>query len=60
MKRVSDSGETPVVIPVVLEPVEVQVPVQAIVPEIRNVTVAVRITPELYKMSPAPLLLEYS
>ena len=61
MKRVSDSGETVVLVPPVLEPVEVQVPLGAVPVEVRDVAVAIRIPPDrLYKIPSIPLLIEYS
>lgn len=46
MKRVSDREKTIVWIPVILEPIEVEVPLVAIVSGFGNVPVAVRILPD--------------
>ncbi len=43
--KVLSRGETPVRIPVTLEPVEVEVPVAAVPVEVRHVHVTVRVAP---------------
>ncbi|MBI2642408.1 MAG: hypothetical protein HYW97_00995 [Candidatus Wildermuthbacteria bacterium] len=45
MKQIANRGKTVVLVPLVLEPVEVQVPLVAIVPEFGDVPVAVRVLP---------------
>lgn len=61
MKRVSDSGEAVVLVPPVLEPVEVQVPLGAIPVEVRDIRVAIQMPPDrLYKIPSMPPLIEYS
>lgn len=46
MKRFSDTCEPVVRIPVIVEPVQVQVPLAVVVPEIRNVPVAIPVLPD--------------
>lgn len=61
MKRVSDSDETVVLVPPVLEDVEVQVPLVAVPVEVRDIAVAIQMPPDhLYKISSLTPLLEYS
>ena len=43
--KVLSCGETPVRIPVALEPIEVEVPVRVVPVEVRHVHVTVRVTP---------------
>lgn len=45
MKQVSGTEQTIIAIEIVLEPVEVQVPLIAVPVEVRNIAVAVRILP---------------
>lgn len=45
MRRISDGRETAVVIPVVLDPVEVRVAVRVVPVEVDHVVVAVRVAP---------------
>ena len=59
MKRVSDSEEPIVVVPPVLEPVEVQVALRTVPVEVRDVPV-VEMLPDLYRIPSMPLSLEYS
>ena len=59
----ANSEETIVLVPIVLEQVEVQVPLRAIVPEVRAVAIAVRILEDravMCDVSPAPPSFEYS
>ena len=55
MRRVSDGEETVVLVPPVLEPVEVEVPLVGVAPEIRDVAVAIQMPPDrLYKIPSIP------
>lgn len=45
MKQVADGGEPVDLVPVVIDPVQVQVPLRAIPVEVRNVAVAVAVLP---------------
>jgi len=59
----ANSEETIVLVPIVLEQVEVQVPLRAIVPEVRAVAIAVRILEDravMYDVSPASPSFEFS
>ena len=46
MKRVSDGRESVYLVPVVLDPVEVQVALRTVPVEVRNVAVAVPVLPD--------------
>ena len=46
MKRVSDGREPIDLVPVVLDPVQVQVPLRAVPVEIGNVAVAIQVPPD--------------
>ena len=59
MKRVSDCQEAVVVVPPVLKPVEVEVPLVRIAPEIRDVPV-VEVLPNLCRIPSMPLSFECS
>ena len=59
MKRVSNCEEPIVVVPPVLEPVEVEVALVGVAPEIRDVPV-VEVLPDLYRIPSMPLSFEYS
>ena len=58
MKRVSNCEEPIVVIPPVLKPVEVEVALVGVAPEIRDVPVVV--LPDLCRIPSVPLSFEYS
>lgn len=61
MKRVSRPNETIIGIPVIVEPVEIEVPPPAIPVEIRDVTVTIGVLPDLfYKISSMTPSLECS
>ena len=45
MKRISDSEETTMLVPVILEPIEIELALAIPLVEIRNVPVAVRVPP---------------
>lgn len=45
MKRVSDERETVEATPPIVEPVEIELPVAGVTPEIEDVRVAVRVAP---------------
>ena len=60
-KRVSDGGEPIIVVPLVVEPVQVEVTLVIVLPEFRDVSVAIAVLPDrLYELSSVPLPLEYS
>lgn len=59
-KRVSDGEEPPVLIPVVLDPVQIRVAIVHVLVESDDVAVTVRIGPEMYRISSVALLIEYS
>lgn len=50
----ADGQETIVVIPVVLEPIQIEVPLVGIAPEIGNVPVAIPVLPDRAVSCPAP------
>ena len=59
-KRVSGTEQAFISVEVVLEPIEVQVPLVAVPVEVRDVPVAVAILPDRsYELSSMPLPLEY-
>ena len=62
MKRISDCGETTVVVPLVVEPIQVQPALVIPVVKMRHVAVAVAIPPHrtMYEVSSAPPPIEYS
>ena len=47
MKRVSGPDEAIIGIPIVLKPIEVQIPPLAVPIEIRNVPIAIRVLPDI-------------
>lgn len=49
MKRVSGNEETIIGVPVVVEPIEVQLPPLAVPVEVRHAEVAIAVTPECTK-----------
>lgn len=56
MKRVSDEREAVVAIPPIVEPVEVELAVASVAPEIEDVRVAVRVAPRTsYRLHHHPL-----
>lgn len=59
MKRVSNGEEAIVVVPPVLEPVEVEVALARVAPEVRDIPV-IEVLPDLYRISSVPLPFEYS
>jgi len=59
MKRVSNCEEPVVIVPPVLEPVEVEVALARVAPEIRDVPI-VKVLPDLCRIPSMPLPLEYS
>ena len=59
-KRVAGSDEAAIGVEVVVEPIVVQVPPAAIPVEIPHVAVAVRVMPEICKISSMPLPFEIS
>ena len=60
-KRVATGEETVVLIPVIVEVVQVQVPLVSIAVQNRNVAVAVRIAPNIMRKIPSvPLPFEFS
>lgn len=62
IKRMAEAHQPVVVVEVVVEPVEVEHPLLVVVVpnEVRNIEVAVRVAPKLYKIPSRPLPLEYS
>ncbi|HLC69675.1 MAG TPA: hypothetical protein VJH75_01360 [Patescibacteria group bacterium] len=64
MTELADGEEAAVLVPVVVEPVEVEVAPGAVPVEVGHVAVAVRVDPgravKIYKISSAPLPFEYS
>ena len=60
IKLLAGTQEPIVRVPVVLEPVEVQLPLLAIPVEIRDLAVAVRVLPKMCKISSMPPLFECS
>lgn len=59
MKRVSNGEEPVVVVPPVLEPVEVEVALVGVAPEVRDVPV-IKVPPDLYRIPSMPLSFEFS
>lgn len=60
---IADCQEPAVLVPVVLEPIEVQVPLVSITPQLRDVAIAVPVPPDravMYDVSSSPLSFEYS
>jgi hypothetical protein len=45
MKRVPNDGETTIVVPVILDPIEVQLTLRIVPVEIRNIAVTIRVLP---------------
>lgn len=63
MNVLANSEEAVVLVPVALEPVQIQVPLAGVLVEVSHVPVAVRIHPDravTCEVSPTPLSLEYS
>lgn len=61
MKRVSDGGEPIILVPPVLEPVEIEVALAIVLPKFRDIPVAIAILPDRsYRISSVPLPFEYS
>ena len=46
MKRISDCGETAVLVPPVLSPVQVQVAIRTVPVQIGHIAVAIRVAPD--------------
>lgn len=53
MKRVSNCEKAIVVVPPVLKPIEVEIPIIRVAPEIRNVPI-VKVLPDLYRIPSTP------
>lgn len=61
MKRLSDGGKSVVLVPLVLEPIEVEVPLAGVTPEIRDVAIAIAVLSDrLCNISSMPLPFECS
>ena len=46
IKRVADGGKTPVVIPVILEPIEIGIALRIVPVETNHIAVAIRVPPD--------------
>jgi len=64
MKRLAERQEPAVIIPMIVIPIEVQVPLGIIAIEIRHITITIRIDPgraqRTCRIPPVPLPFEYS